>query len=124
MLNWRRVREIEQRTREIEIAILQERQKRQRIENEIRKAEIEDEQLEREDEREDALIEREIEQIKKETELIKKETEQLKAENAKLDILISKEKALLASIDRLCFPPDFSSTPPPPTEPDCGHSSP
>jgi TolA-binding protein len=106
MLNWRPVREIEQRTREIEIAILQERQKRQRIEKQIEQ------------------IEKDSEQIKQETELIKKETEQLKAENAKLDILISKEKALLASIDRLCFPPDSSSTPPPPTEPDCGHSSP
>ena len=50
------------------------------------------------------------ERIEKDTEQIKKETEQLRQENAK-------EKALSASIKRLCFPPESSSIPQTPIEP-------
>jgi hypothetical protein len=52
-----------------------------------------------------------------EIEQIKKETEQLRLENAR-------QNALNASIQQLCFPPESSSTPPPPIKPDCGPSSP
>ena len=52
------------------------------------------------------------ERIEKDTEQIKKETEQLRQENVK-------EKALSASIKRLCFPPESSSIPQTPTAPDC-----
>ena len=47
-------------------------------------------------------IEIDILRIEKEIEQIKRETEQLRAENAI-------EKALSASIRRLCFPPESSS---------------
>ena len=49
--------------------------------------------------------------IEKETLRIEKEIEQLRAENAR-------EKALSASIRRLCFPPESSSIPVTSTEPD------
>jgi phage shock protein A len=49
-------------------------------------------------------------QLEKETEQLKQETEQLRRENAR-------EKALSASIRRLCFPPESSSTPQTPIEP-------
>jgi hypothetical protein len=110
MLNWRPVREIEQRTKLIEIEILRELQKQQQIENEIR-------QIEKEDEREDEQAEKDIEQIKRETELIEKETEQLRQDNAKTRHLIS-------CVDQLCFPPESSSNPAPPTASDCKPSSP
>ena len=48
---------------------------------------------------------------------LRSEIEQLEAESARWN-------ALNASIQRLCFPPESSSTPPPATEPDCGPSSP
>lgn len=48
---------------------------------------------------------------------IEKETELLRQENAR-------EKALSASIRRLCFPPESSSIPQTPTRPDCKPSSP
>jgi septal ring factor EnvC (AmiA/AmiB activator) len=50
------------------------------------------------------------ERSKERTKLIEKETEQLRRENAR-------EKALSASIRRLCFPPESSSTPQTPIEP-------
>ncbi|MFO0136472.1 MAG: hypothetical protein ACK535_00375 [Cyanobacteriota bacterium] len=50
------------------------------------------------------------ERSKERTKLIEKETEQLKQMNAK-------ERALNASIKRLCFPPESSSTPQAPIEP-------
>ena len=62
-------------------------------------------------------LESEILQVKSETEQIENETEQLRRENAR-------ERALLASIDRLCFPPESSSTPATPTAPDSRPSSP
>ena len=78
MLNWRPVREIEQRTRLIE----------------------------------------------QRTKLIEKETEQLRNENAGLRELNAKGRALLSCVDQLCFAPDSSSTPAPPTASDCKPSSP
>ncbi|MFN7899380.1 MAG: hypothetical protein ACK5N0_06890 [Synechococcaceae cyanobacterium] len=47
---------------------------------------------------------------------IENETEQLRQENAR-------GRQLLASIDALCFPPEYSSTHPNPTEPDSRPSS-
>ncbi len=55
---------------------------------------------------------------------IESETEQLRCENARLRQLNAKGRALLSCIDQHCFPPESSSTPPQPTEPDCGPSSP
>ena len=72
-LNWRPVREIEQRTRETEIAILRERQKRLRIEQQIEQMKREDEQMRREDEQ----LEKEEEELEKEDEQIENEIEQL-----------------------------------------------
>ncbi|MFZ9754381.1 MAG: hypothetical protein ACO3B3_12620, partial [Cyanobium sp.] len=105
-LNWRPVREIEQRTKLIE-------QRTRLIEKDIEQIERETKQIERETE----LIERDIEQIERETELIEKETEQLRQDNAKTRHLIS-------CVDQLCFPPESSSNPVPPTASDCKPSSP
>jgi len=58
-----------------------------------------------------------VHEIEERTRQIEIEIAQLKAENARWD-------ALNAFIQRLCFPPESSSTPPPPTEPDCGPSLP
>jgi hypothetical protein len=69
-------------------------------------------------------IEIEIEQIKQRSRQIESETEQLRRENARLKALNAKGKALLSCIDQHCFPPECSSTPPQPAEPDCGPSSP
>ncbi len=99
MLNWRPVREIEQRTREIEIAIWREQQRQEQIEKRTK------------------LIENETEQIRK-------ETEQLRKENARLKELNAKGRALLSCVDQLCFPPDSSSTPALPTASDGKPSSP
>ena len=99
MLNWRPVREIEQRTREIEIAIWREQQRQEQIEKRTK------------------LIENETEQIRK-------ETEQLRKENARLKELNAKGRALLSCVDQLCFPPDSISTPAPPTADDGKPSSP
>ena len=119
-LNWRRDPGYEQRTRETEIAILRERQKRLRIEQQIEQMRREEEQLEREEEqmrREEEQLEKEEEELAKEDEQIESETEQLRRENARL-------KTLLAYVDQLCFPPESSSSPQTSTEPDCGPSSP
>ena len=106
MLNWRRdpgyelrTRLIEQRTRETEIAILRERQKR-------------------------LQIEKQIEQIDKRTKQIENETEQLRRENARLAKLNARDDALSALIKQHCFPHESSSSPQTSTEPDCGPSSP
>jgi len=96
------MRLIKQRTRETEIAILRERQKRLQIEQQI---EQQIEHMKKEDE----LLEKEDEQIEN-------EIEQLRRENARL-------KTLLACVDQLCFPPESSSSPQTSTEPDCGPSS-
>jgi len=65
-----------------------------------------------------------MKQLKSEIEQIKSETEQLSQENARLRQLNAKGRALLSCVDQHCFPPECSSTPPQPTEPDCGPSSP
>ena len=62
-------------------------------------------------------LESEILLVRKDSEQIKSETEQLRRENAR-------ERALSALIKQHCFPPECSSTPPQPTEIDCGPSSP
>jgi hypothetical protein len=62
-------------------------------------------------------LKNEIEQIKNDSEQIARETEQLRQENAR-------GRQLLASIDALCFPPECSSTPAPPTAPDSRPTSP
>ena len=80
-LNWRPVREIEQRTRETEIAILRERQKRLRIEQQIEQMKREDEQMKREDER----LEREHEQMRREDEQLEKEEEELEKEDEQIE---------------------------------------
>jgi hypothetical protein len=72
-------------------------------------------------------IELEIEQIKQRSrqneseaeqrmKQIESETEQLRRENAR-------ERALSVLIKQHCFPPEYSSTLPKPTEPDCEPSS-
>ena len=98
-LNWRRDPGYEQRKRETEIAILRERQKRLRIEQQI-------------------------EQIDERTKQIENETEQLRRENARLAKLNARDDALSALIKQHCFPPESSSSPPKSTETDCGPSSP
>ena len=95
-LNWRPVREIE-----LEIEQIKQRSKQSESEAVQRMKQIEER----------------TKQIESETEQIKKETEQLRRENAR-------ERALSALIKQHCFPPECSSTPPQPTEPDCGPSSP
>jgi septal ring factor EnvC (AmiA/AmiB activator) len=62
-------------------------------------------------------IEKDIALIEKDIEQIAKETEQLRRENAR-------ERALSALIKQHCFAPECSSIPLPPTDPDCGPSSP
>jgi hypothetical protein len=62
-------------------------------------------------------LENEILRVRSDSEQIKKETEQLRRLNAK-------GRALLSCVDQHCFPPECSSTPPQPTEIDCGPSSP
>ena len=69
-------------------------------------------------------IERETWQIENETEQIKKETEQLRHENARLKLLNAKTRHLISCVDQLCFPPESSSNPAPPTASDCKPSSP
>ena len=58
-----------------------------------------------------------IQRTESDIEQVERETEQLKQENAR-------ERALSASIRRLCFPPESSSIPRAAIEPDCGPSSP
>jgi hypothetical protein len=117
MLNWRPVRGIEleieqikQRSRQDESEAVQ---RMKLIESEILRVRSDSEQ-----------IEARTKQIEKETEQIKSETEQLRRENARLKLLNARERALSALIKQHCFPPEYSSTPPQPIEPDCGPSLP
>jgi hypothetical protein len=89
----------EWRMKQLESDILRVRGDKEQIENEI------------------LQVRSDSERIKREAEQIEKETEQLRQENAR-------EKALSASIRRLCFPPESSSIPQTPTGPDCKPSSP
>ena len=123
-LNWRPVRGIEleierikQRSRQDESEA---EQRMKQIESEILRVRSDSEQIEARTKQ----IEKETEQIEKETEQIKSETEQLRRENAKLKALNAKGRAFLSCVDQHCFPPECSSTPPQPTEIDCGPSSP
>ena len=106
MLNWRPVRDIEARTNAL-------RRESEMIKNETERIKNEAEQ-----------IKNEAEQIKREAEQIKNETELLRRENAMLRRLNAKAQILLSSVDQLCFPPESSSIPPTPTEPDSKPSSP
>ena len=65
-----------------------------------------------------------MKQLKIEIEQIESETEQLRRENSRLRQLNAKGRALLSCVDQHCFPPECSSTPPQPTEPDSGPSLP
>jgi septal ring factor EnvC (AmiA/AmiB activator) len=91
-LNWRRDPGYEQRMNENQIAIERSKERIKQIESEI------------------LQVRNDSERIEKDTEQIKKETKQLRQEN-------SREKALSASIKRLCFPPESSSTLQVPIEP-------
>jgi len=55
------------------------------------------------------------ERIEERTKRIENEIEQLDRENARLETLLS-------CVDRLCFPPESNSTPPPAIENDYGSS--
>jgi len=67
---------------------------------------------------------RPVREIEQQTKLIVQRTRQTEIEIAQLEAESARWNALNASIQRLCFPPDSSSIPPPSTEPDCGPSSP
>jgi hypothetical protein len=67
---------------------------------------------------------RPVREIEKQTRLIEQRTKQIESEIAQLDTESARWRALNVSIKELCFPPESSSTPLPPTEPDCGPSSP
>ena len=99
MLNWRRDPGYEQR----------------KMQSEWRMKQIESEIL---------RVRSDSEQIEERSKQIESETEQLRRENAKLKALNAKGRALLSCVDQHCFPPECSSTPPQPTEIDCGPSSP
>ncbi|MFM7361369.1 MAG: hypothetical protein ACKO25_06025 [Cyanobium sp.] len=99
MLNWRRDPGYEQR--------------RMLHEQRMKQLAIEIEQIKSDSER-----------IEKDTEWIRNETEQLRRENARLRQLNVRGRALLSSVDQLCFPPESSSIPSPSTAPGSGISSP
>ena len=105
-LNWRRDPDYEQRKLQSEWRMKQIDERTKQIDERTKRLESEI-----------LLVKNDSERIRKEAEQIERETEQLRQENAKL-------KALSASIRRLCFPPESSSIPQTPTEPDCEPSSP
>jgi hypothetical protein len=90
----------------------------------VRGIELEIEQIKQRSQQNESEAAQRMKLIESETEQIKKETEQLRLENARLRQLNAKGRALLSCVDQHCFPPECSSTPPQPTEPDCGPSSP
>ena len=105
-LNWRRDPDYEQSKLQHEWRMKRIAERTKQIESDILLVESEIAQLRSEREQ----IESDNEQIESDSEQIEKETEQLRRETAR-------EKALSASIRRLCFPPESSSTPQTPTEP-------
>ena len=113
MLNWRRDPDYEQRKLQSEWRMKQIDERTKQIDERTKRLESEILLVKNDSER----IRKEAEQIERETEQIERETELLRQENAK-------QKALSASIRRLCFPPESSSIPQTPTEPDCEPSSP
>jgi hypothetical protein len=78
----------------------------------------------REIEQRTRLIEKDIEQIERETKLIERETELIEKETEQLRQDNAKTRHLISCVDQLCFPPEFSSNPAPPTASDCKPSSP
>ncbi|MFM9110062.1 MAG: hypothetical protein ACKOPN_05620 [Prochlorococcaceae cyanobacterium] len=62
--------------------------------------------------RRDPDYKRRMKQLESEIQQIEKEIEQLDREDARLETLLS-------CVDRLCFPPESNSTPPPAIESDC-----
>ena len=91
---------------ENQIAIERSKERTKQIESEILQVKNDSE-----------LIEKEILRVKNDSELIEKDTEQIEKETEQLRQENAREKALSASIRRLCFPPESSSTPQTPTEP-------
>ena len=106
MLNWRRDPDYEQSKLQHEWRMKRIAERTKQIESDILLVESEIAQLRSEREQ----IESDNEQIESDSEQIEKETEQLRRETAR-------EKALSASIRRLCFPPESSSIPQTPIEP-------
>jgi hypothetical protein len=90
----------------------------------VRGIELEIEQIKQRSRQNESEAAQRMKLIESETEQIKKETEQLRLENARLRQLNAKGRALLSCVDQHCFAPECSSTPPQPTEPDCGPSLP
>ena len=90
----------------------------------VRGIELEIEQIKQRSQQNESEAAQRMKLIESETEQIKSETEQLRRENARLRQLNAKGRALLSCVDQHCFPPECSSTPPQPTEPDCGPSLP
>jgi hypothetical protein len=88
----------------------------------VRGIELEIEQIKQRSKQNESEAAQRMKLIESETEQIKKETEQLRLENARLRQLNAKGRALLSCVDQHCFAPECSSTPPQPTEPDCGPS--
>jgi predicted nucleic acid-binding Zn-ribbon protein len=88
----------------------------------VRGIELEIEQIKQRSRQNESEAAQRMKLIESETEQIKKETEQLRRENARLRQLNAKGRALLSCVDQHCFAPECSSTPPQPTEPDCGPS--
>ena len=107
-LNWRRDPGYEQRKMQHELRKMQHEQRKTQHEQRMYNNRI---AIERSKER-TKLIEKEILRVRCDREQIEKEIEQLDHENAK-------ERALSASIKRLCFPPESSSIAQTPTAPDC-----
>ena len=113
MLNWhrdpgyeQRVMQHEQRMSENQIAIERSKERTKQIESEILRVRNDSE-----------LIEKEILRVKNDSELIEKDTEQIEKETEQLRQENAREKALSASIKRLCFPPESSSIAQTPIEP-------
>ncbi len=90
----------------------------------VREIELEIEQIKQRSKQNESEAVQRMKQIEERTKQIESETEQLRRENARLRQLNAKGRALLSCIDQHCFPPESSSIPPNPTEPDCEPSSP
>ena len=120
MLNWRRDPDYEQRKMQSEWRMKRIDERTKQIENEILLVRKDRERIEKDTEQ----IENEILLVRKDRERIKKDTERLRLENARLRQLNAKTRHLISCVDRLCFPPESSSIPQTPTEPDCEPSSP
>ena len=113
MLNWRPVREIEERARRSELRTKRIEERTKQIENEILLVKSDRER-----------IENEILLVRSESDRIENETEQLRRENARLAKLNARDDALSALIKQHCFPPESSSTPAQSTAPDSKPSLP